>query len=222
MAYVPGFEYDLFISYASDDFDDTLKGFIQGLGVYLRRELGKEFDIERGIFLDRDELNVTAVQWKQKLRDSAKSAAILVPVLSPSWASSEYCAKEWEWFNENSPLDWRAGTETVFRVCPVRWREMHSDMLEQIAEEIRSAQEHRSLSAEDLGAKLANALRLMRRSRQTVYIGETDHDIREKVRNEMSQTGFRVEPQSRMAYGNEQTVRTLLGEAKLAVHFVGK
>jgi hypothetical protein len=222
MAYVPGFEYDLFISYASDDLDDRLKGLVQDLRVYLRRELGKEFDVDRGIFLDRDELNVTPVQWKNKLRDSAQSAAILVPILTPSWASSLYCAKEWEWFLEDSPLNWPAGTETVFRVCPVRWRELDSDVLQQIAVEIRSAQEHRSLNAEDLGAKLAAALRLMRRSRQTVYVGETDDDIRDKVRSEMSRMGFRVEPQSPMAFENQELVRSLLGKARLAVHFVGK
>src|SRR5262249_46521618 len=149
-------------SYASDDFDDTLKSFIQGLRVYLRRELGKEFDVERGIFLDRDELNVTPVQWKNKLRDSARSAAVLLPVLTPSWASSPYCAKEWEWFLEDPPLSWPAGTETVFRVCPLRLRDLDSDIVRQIPEEIRSAQEQRSLSAEDLVAKLANALRFMR------------------------------------------------------------
>jgi hypothetical protein len=56
MAYVPGFEYDLFISYASDDFDSKLDGFVQDLRGYLRRELAKDF-AEHGIFFDRQELN---------------------------------------------------------------------------------------------------------------------------------------------------------------------
>lgn len=223
MAYVPGFEYDLFISYASDDMDESLSRFIRELRVGLRRELGKEFDADHGIFLDRDELNLTPVQWKHKLRDAAKSAAILVPVLTPSWASSDYCAKEWEWFQENPPLNWQAGTESIFRVCALAWRRIvDPTMLDQIPEQIRNAQEERSRSAEDLGAKLAAAFRLMRRSRQTVYVGETDHDIRKQVRNELSRMGFRVEPQVGGAFGSTETVRTLLGEAKLAVHFVGQ
>ena len=131
MAYVPGFEYDVFISYASDDYDATLERLVQDLRVYLRRELGKDFP-ERGIFLDRQELNLTPAQWKQKLRDSASSAAILVPILTPSWVSSDYCAKEWEWFVDvHSPV-WKAGTETVYRVCPVRWRAIDPEMLQQV------------------------------------------------------------------------------------------
>src|SRR4029453_12842201 len=87
--------------------------------------------------------------------------------------------------------------------------------------EILSAQEQRSLSADDLGAKIANGLQLMCRSRQTVYVGDTENDVRQRVRDEMNRMGFRVMPQSAMAYGNPELVRTFLGEARLAVHFVG-
>jgi hypothetical protein len=221
MAYVPGFEYDVFISYASDEADSRLEGFVQELRLYLRRELGKEFS-ERGVFFDRQELNLTPVEWKHKLRQSARSAAILLPILTPTYASSDYCAKEWEWFREEHPLSWKAGTGTVYRICPVRWREIDAELLQQVAPEIRSAQEHRTTSAEDVGPKLANALRLMRRSRQTVFVGETEHEVRGRLREEMSRMGFRVMPESAMAYGDPETIRKLLGEARLAVHFAGK
>ena len=103
MAYVPGFEYDIFLSYASDDLDDNLKTFFNDLRVALRRQLGKDFSDEHGIFLDRSELNQSPIAWKEKLKKSAGSAAILVPILSPTYATSEFCGKEWEWFRENSP-----------------------------------------------------------------------------------------------------------------------
>jgi ribosome-binding protein aMBF1 (putative translation factor) len=77
---------------------------------------------------------------------------------------------------------------------PVKRQEIAPDVLEQIPDEIRSAQEQRSMNVEELGAKLAAALRLMQRSRKTVYLGETDHYIRNKVRSELSRMGFRVEP----------------------------
>ena len=48
MAYVPGFVYDQFIRYSSDDFDDTLKGLLDELTVYLRRELGNHSDSMEG------------------------------------------------------------------------------------------------------------------------------------------------------------------------------
>jgi hypothetical protein len=221
MAYVPGFEYDIFLSYASDDLDDKLKTFFHDLRIGLRRELGKEFSDEHGIFLDRNELNQSPIAWKEKLKKSAGSAAILVPILSPTYATSEFCGKEWEWFSENPPLGWIAGDQTVYRVCPVAWREIEPELLQQVAFGIRRAQEDRSLAAADLALKLANGLRMMRRSRDIVYLGEFEHEIRRKVRDELSRMGFSVEPRAYQAYTDRPTIRTLLGKAKLAIHFVG-
>jgi len=77
MRYVPGFEYDIFLSYASDDLDDKLKALFADLRLALQRELGKDFSNERGIFLDKDELNHSPMAWKEKLKQSAGSAAPL-------------------------------------------------------------------------------------------------------------------------------------------------
>ncbi|HEX7423306.1 MAG TPA: toll/interleukin-1 receptor domain-containing protein, partial [Terriglobales bacterium] len=220
MAYVPGFQYDLFVSYACNDDDGRLAQFVNNLRVYLAGELGKLFT-ERSVFFDRQDLNRTPLEWKKKLEQSAESAAILVPFLSPRYVDSDYCAKELEWFLEEPPLRWPAGTEEVYRVCPVLWRAFDAEMMSQIAPEIRSAQEQRSPGVEEFGQKIANGLRLMRRSRQTVFVGETENEARQKVRDEMSRMGFRVMPSAPMAYSDPHLIRTQLGEARLAVHFVG-
>jgi len=133
MGYVPGFQYDIFLSYASDDLDDKLRALFADLGLALRRELGKEFSKEHDIFLDKDELNHSPIAWKEKLRRSADSAAILVPILSPAYATSDYCAKEFEWFGEKPPLDWPAGDQSVYRICPVSWRPINKDLVDQLA-----------------------------------------------------------------------------------------
>ncbi|HEV3037284.1 MAG TPA: toll/interleukin-1 receptor domain-containing protein [Candidatus Angelobacter sp.] len=217
MAYVPGFQHDLFVSYGSEDYDAQMGRFVADLRVYLARELGKLFKGE-SVFFDRQNLNHTPTEWKTKLEESAGSAAILVPFLSASYATSEYCAKELEWFCENHdrPLNWPAGTEKVYRICPLRWRATD----EQVAPEVRAAQEQQSIGVEDLGAKIANGLRLMRRSCQTVYVGETDNEVRGKVRDELGRMGFRVMPDLPTAYRDSQLVRTHLSEARLAIHFV--
>jgi hypothetical protein len=217
VAYVPGFQHDLFISYASEDCDPQMDQFVAELRVFLTKELGKPFKGEF-VFFDRQNLNRMPTEWRTKLEESAGSAAILVPFLSASYATSDYCAKELEWFcdNRDRPLNWPAGTETVYRICPLRWR--HSD--EQLAPEIRGAQEHRSFSVDDLGAKIANGLKLMRRSCQTVYVGETDNEVRAKIRDEMGRMGFRVMPDLPVAYRDLQLVRAHLSDARLAVHFV--
>jgi hypothetical protein len=222
MAFVPGFQYDVFITYASDVDDGRLTQFVHDLRVHLTGELGKLFT-ERSIFFDRQDLNRTPLEWKAKLRESARSAALLVPFVSPSYASSEYCAMELEWFCEagDNPLRWPAGTEEVYRICPVRWRPLDETTQQELAPEIKAAQEHRSISVEDLGAKIGNGLRLMRRSCQTVFVGETQHEVRRNVWDELSRMGFRVMPESYMAFRDEVRIRKHLGEARLAIHFVG-
>ncbi len=221
MAYVPGFQYDLFISYACNDDDGRVTQFVRELGwVILEGNWGKLFT-EESVFFDRQDFNRSPIEWRSKLEKSAGSAAILIPLLSPSYASSDYCAKEWEWFSDERPLRWKAGTEEVYRVCPVSWRTLDQVTLAQIAPEIRAAQEQRSIGVEELGRKIATGLRLIRRSHQTVFVGETDYEVGAKVRDEMSRMGFRVMPESPMAFSNEILIRTHLGEAQLAVHFVG-
>ena len=226
MAYVPGFTYDIFLSYASDNLDEKLGVFVADLRRLLRVELGKGFSDEHGIFFDKKELNLAPTAWNEKLRTSAASAAILVPILSPSYATSDFCAKEWEWFQDKPPLDWPAGDQTVYRICPISWYPIEPGLLNQVASDIRRAQRdirdaQREPSPDELARKLANGLRMMRRSRRTVFLGESEHETRGKVRDELSRMGFRVEPQAPSAYSDTETVRTLLGDAKLAVHFVG-
>jgi hypothetical protein len=220
-AFVPGFTYDVFLSYASDNLDEKLTAFVTDLRRLLRVELGKDFSDQHGVFFDQKELNLAPTAWKEKLRKSAASAAILVPILSPSYATSDFCAKELEWFQDNPPLNWTAGDQTVYRVCPISWHPIEPELLNQVASDIRGAQEQRQLSVDELARKLANGLRMMRRSRQTVFLGESEHETRGRVRDELSRVGFRVEPQAPTAYSDPTTVRTLLGDAKLAVHFVG-
>jgi hypothetical protein len=51
VTYVPGFQHDLFISYASEDYDPQMDGFVAELRVYLSRELGKFFRGDSAFFL---------------------------------------------------------------------------------------------------------------------------------------------------------------------------
>ena len=222
MAYVPGFRHDLFISYASDNYDAGLERFVADLRAYFRQELGRLFT-EESIFFDQQYLNRSPTAWKAQLEQSAGSAAILIPFLSQSYADSDYCSKELEWFCEQAgdQLLWKAGTEQVYRICPVRWRNLDKETFYQLAPEIRDAQEQRLNSVTDLGAKLVTGLRLMRRSRHTVYVGEIEDEVGRKVRDELGRLGFRVMPEVSSAYRDEIAVRKHLSGALMAIHFLG-
>ena len=222
MAYVPGFRYDLFFSYASRDRDARMAKFFEDVRDGISGELGPLFNDEC-VFVDREKLHQAPLDWKNELERSVESAAILVPFISPNSVGSAVCAEEWDWFCDDPVLTWPVGTggENVYRVCPVRWRDVDEELWRQVDKRIRVAQEHRSLVVKDLGKMIANGLRLMRRTRTQVFVGETDSDVRQTVWDEMSKKGFRVTPEAPSAYADEEVIRKFLGEARLAVHFMG-
>src|SRR4051794_14309963 len=102
MPYVPGFEYDLFISYASDDnHGGAVEGFVTTVGEHISRNLVNCFSPKEKIriYFDRQRLATqTAVNWEEQLKAAAASSAILVPLVSPNYLSSVYCSKERSWF----------------------------------------------------------------------------------------------------------------------------
>lgn len=221
MAYVPGFKYDVFVSYASEDHDKRMAKLIDDLRLYLTRELGKLFS-DDSIFFDGRALNQRPVNWREELKEGPHSAAILLPLLSPGYASSLWCAKEFESFDTSGhPLDWKAGDQSVYRILPVRWRNLDAVTFSDLNPSLQAAQQDRTLSAEELGAKLVLGLKLMRRSCKTVYLGESEVDTRQKVWDELSRAGYRVLPESPQAFATEATVRKHMSDALLAVHFVG-
>ncbi len=127
------------------------------------------------------------------------------------------------WFQSSEQaLTWKAKDErSVYRFLPVRWRSIDQDTFEDLAIDIQNAQHQLTASCEQVGAKLVEGLKLMRRSCKTVYLGETKADVRVRVRDELSRSGYRVVPEGEQAFDGEARVRTHLSSAILAVHFVG-
>lgn len=221
MAYVPGFEYDIFISYATEDHDARLTTFLADLRLHLRRDLGKNFTDEC-VFFDREALNKAPNRFDQSLEQAARSSALLVPILTPSYATSEWCAKEWEWFYDEQPIDWKIGDKTISRLAPIAWRSIDPTLASQILSRIRLTQAHQALDPAAFAATLVEGLRLMCQPRPKVYIGESIGDERKNLRHELTRRGFVVLPETPLAFGDERIIKTQLSESKLAVHFVGQ
>src|SRR5215510_10407304 len=101
MPYVPGFDYDLFISYAAADNDQgVVEQFVATLEKQISDNLVNAFSKEKvRVYFDRQRLATQAsVNWEDHLKAAASSTAILVPLLSPNYLSSLYCSKERSWF----------------------------------------------------------------------------------------------------------------------------
>lgn len=108
MAYVPDFEYDLFISYAHVDNLTTpneSKGWIttfeEFLAVFLSRRVG-EIDgvkIWRDLTLDGSQL------FDETIQNRIKESAIFLAFTSTGYLTSDYCQKELQWFHQNASGD---------------------------------------------------------------------------------------------------------------------
>jgi hypothetical protein len=98
-AFVPGFKYDVFVSYAQVDnepFPGTVKGWIstlaEGLENLMPQKLGGNFSLMHVQLLPPNQ------QVTPKIENILKRTAILIVILSPSYLSSETCPKEREVF----------------------------------------------------------------------------------------------------------------------------
>ena len=99
MPYVPGFSYDLFISYASqDNVEGWIEKFQKQLTDELVRLLGRPFS-EKCVFFDRLRLEV-GHDYPEVLDSASRESALLVALLSPNYVSSDWCSRERQIFQE--------------------------------------------------------------------------------------------------------------------------
>jgi hypothetical protein len=108
MAYVPNFEFDIFISYAHVDNLTTpgeAKGWIatfeEFLAVLLSKKVGKigSVKIWRDPNLDGSQLFDTTIE------NRIKRSAVFLAFTSTGYLESEYCQQELKWFHDNATND---------------------------------------------------------------------------------------------------------------------
>ena len=233
MPYVPGFEYDLFISYAADDnHQSAVEDFAATVEKHISDNLVNCFSPKEKIrtYLDRQRLATqTAVNWEEQLKAAASSSAILVPLLSPNYLSSLYCSKEREWFGTQSHV----GNSCPFAVAG--WLPVGQNP---VPKEFEKAQRHpagpswlgafspeeRTQSARELAIKLRDALVAMRASVSAVFLGPAEGRgiaTRTRLRDELEKSGCRIVPDADYVYDDAEEVQSYLRAALLAIHFPG-
>jgi hypothetical protein len=232
MSFVPGFEYDIFLSYASGDNDQgAVEEFVGTLGKHISDNLVNYFSPQEKIriYFDRERLaKQTAVNWEENLKAAASSSALLVPLLSPNYLDSPYCSKELNWF---------AVQPHVLESCPfgvVGWRSVEQKMPKELAKAERHpasaswlallSPDERMKSAAEFALKMRNALVKMRASVSAVFLGPAAGlglATRRRLRDELEKSGYRVTPDADYQYKDEDEVREHLNAALLAIHFPG-
>lgn len=89
MAYVPGYQHDIFISYAHGDDREWINRFVDRLAVGLKRRLSAE----TSIWIDDADLRKTR-DFRAEIPDSLRSSALFLFLPSPTYVRSTYCVEE--------------------------------------------------------------------------------------------------------------------------------
>ena len=88
MAYIPGFEYDIFVSYAHGDDRDWIDRLIDRLKSVLKRLLG----VEATFWIDDADLRRSR-DFRQEIPSSIDSSAVFLFFPSPMYIRSQYCIR---------------------------------------------------------------------------------------------------------------------------------
>lgn len=113
MAYIPGYDYDIFISYAHLDNmkmpgqqQGWIELFYQSLNLKLAQHVGKLDAVK--IWWDTNKLNGSKL-FDTSIEEAIKKSAIFISLISPGYLKSEYCKKEMDLFYTKSAAE-KAGT----------------------------------------------------------------------------------------------------------------
>jgi hypothetical protein len=231
MSYVPGFRYDLFVSYASEDnVDGWVEKFQTQITGELTRLLGRPFS-ERTVFFDKLRLRV-GQEYPEELDNCARDSALLVALLSPNYVKSDWCSRERQRFQDRLP----PGASFVECLASVGVRPTG-----ELPQSLRDAQRKSFYpsgaqrpwpvssgewieTVNQLAVDIVPILQKLRHLAGSVFVGSTlssDMQLRERIADYLSQQKFRAAPDSTALLDDRATCQKALAEAACAVHFIG-
>jgi len=109
MSLIPGFKYDIFISYAHND-NKTVNGWVGKFVSTLRDALGQHTGENEGLRIWYDSSKIAGnTTFNSKIEKGIRDSAILICFDSPSYLRSDYCKKEREVFGEKAQKDFVGG-----------------------------------------------------------------------------------------------------------------
>lgn len=112
-----GYQYHVFLSYSrGTDVETWVHRYFWH---QLRLKLTDLLGFPARIFVDQGEIR-SGETWARRLVDALRRSYCIVPVWSPAYFTSGWCACEWASFREREK---RAGLKTSGLVVPVLWQE---------------------------------------------------------------------------------------------------
>jgi hypothetical protein len=238
MAYVPGFNTDVFLSYAHGDDPIWIRAFEQALAKAVRERLGHDIRV----WQDTKQLRV-GHDWQNEISTAIATTAAFLVVLSPSYRTSDWCSRELTRFlgSDGSPDAVKVGDLCrLLKIVKIPWenddhqaflpRQQHvkffqkTDGPEEYVEFAFSSDGFvRAL--QEISASIAALLRTMRRRLQKVYVASPADDVVDawhRVRAQLNDDRYDVRPEGRLNAGYDDKVLLRdIESAVLSVHLLG-
>lgn len=236
MAYVPGLEHDLFVSYAHADDVAWVRALEEGLRERVRQRLGHDVSI----WQDAKSLRF-GQSWPDEIATALTRTAALVAILTPSYSASVWCKRERDQFLDQFPEGRGLSVGSIHRLLKIVKTPWDNDEHLHFFEALQHIDFYRKADrvalefwpgTDDFRLKLAEAaesiaalLRGMRRQREKVYVAspaEDSFEHWEALQAELRKQGFNAQPEGpRDSAFADPLIREEMQGAVLSVHLLG-
>jgi hypothetical protein len=238
MVYVPGFNADIFLSYAHGDDPMWIRAFEQALAKAVRERLGHDIRV----WQDTKQLRV-GLDWQEEIDAAIANTAAFLVVLSPSYMTSDWCSRELTRFlGQDGSLDAvKVGNLCrLLKIVKIPWenddheaflpRQQHVKFFQKTNgpeeyTEFAYASDGFVRALQEIAASIAALLRTMRRRLHKVYVASPADDVVDawqRVRAQLGDDQYDVRPEGRLNAGYDDKVLLRdIESAVLTVHLLG-
>ena len=232
-AFVPGFEFDLFISYAHQDDVRWVQAFEDELTDEVSRRLG----LPISTWQDSGKLRA-GENWQAGIQDGIRTAAAFVAIISPSYQNSIWCARERNEFRKHLAPEQADFGGRFFKAVKTPWPENgHRLFLQQIQDadfykedddgprDFTPGSRDFKRAIRKLADGIEPLLRRLRRGNQRVHVAwpvDECFTAWEQLSNELRAKGFDVQPTGpRDASFADALLTADMDKAVLSLHLLG-
>jgi hypothetical protein len=233
-AFVPGFENDLFLSYAHED-DPR---WVQAFADELRDEISRRLGLGIAVWQDVDRIRA-GENWQSAIQTSIERTAAFVAVVSPRYQNSQWCARERNEFRRQFETQPFETSGRFFKAVKTPWPDNGHRLFLQSIQDVEFFKDDEDEGTREFTPgsrdfkravrKLADGveplLRRMRRGNQRVHVAwPVDECLNawEQLNNELRSKGFDVQPTGpRDTSFAEKLLLEDMDRAVLSVHLLG-
>ena len=238
MAYVPGLDHDLFLSYAHEDVT-WVSALQEELTDRLLHRLGYTCDV----WQDENKLR-TGQNWTAELDKAIRASAAFISVLSRNYQRSTWCQRELDAFLDQAKKQGEleaAGYGRLLKVIKVPWyNNAHEGFYSQYQHvsffdrdsktgqerEFKRTSESFRNAVDKLGFHIEKLFDAMLRGREKVFVARAATDAseeREAIIREIRAAGYALSPPPEGALPrglDRKTLRQFMNETRVTVHLL--